>query len=246
MKKICLFLACLVLLFPCKTFAKNLPQSITLNTVGNPPLNTPEKSGFMDLVVSSALSKIGLKLNTVHLPAERGLKNANLGVEDGEMSRIAGLEKLYPNLIRVPEKLMDWEFVAFSAENIDLNNGWQSLSGYTVAYINGWKIFENNTRSLYVTKVKNVNFLFKLLQKKRADIILYEKWGGLLMRNKLNASTITLDQPPLAKKPMYIYLHKKHKDLVAPLAKALREMKQDGSYKKIETEILIPLLGSFK
>jgi len=239
-------LACLFLLLPYKTFANNLPQFITLNTVGNPPLNTPQKTGFLDLVVESALTKIGIKLSTVHLPAERGLKNANLGLEDGEMSRIAGLDVLYPNLIRVPEKLMDWEFVGFSTKSIKMNDGWQSLTGYTVAYINGWKILEEHTRNLFVTKVKNVDLLFKLLQKNRADIILYEKWGGLLMRNNLRASTIMLDQPPIAKKPVYIYLHKKHKALVAPLAKALREMKQDGSYKNIESKLLTPLLGRLK
>ena len=214
---------------------------VTLNTTGKPPLNTKEKTGFMDVVASEAFKRIGISLRTVQLPAERGLKNANLGIEDGEMSRIAGLEKLYPNLIAVPEKIMDWHFVGFSLNPISLAHGWSDLKPYTVSFINGWKILETNTTAMTVTKVRNSEQLFKLLTNKRIDVILYERWGGLLMRKNLSENQIRLLEPPLAIKPMYIYLHKKHHLLIEPLAKALKDMKNDGSYVRITNELLTPL-----
>jgi len=39
--------------------------------------------------------------------------------------------------------------------------------------------------------------------------------------------------PPLAVQEMFIYLNKKYSNLVEPLARALAEMKKDGSYERI-------------
>lgn len=222
---------CLLILFLLISMPLRAETALTLNTTGNPPLNTPEQSGFMDLVTKQALARIGYQLKTVQLPAERGLINANAGIEDGEMSRIAGLERIYSNLIRVPEKIMDWEFVVFSKKVIDLHNGWHDLAQQQVAFINGWKIFEKNTPdSSFVTKVREPEQLFKLLRKNRTDYLLYERWGGLALAAKLQMDDVLINDPPLAVREMFIYLHKKHIDLVPKLARTLREMKQDGSY----------------
>ncbi len=217
-------------------------NEITLNTTGKPPLNAPDLNGFMDLVSKEAFKRIGYTLKTIQLPAERGLKNVNAGIEDGEMSRIKGLDKLYPNLIRVPEKIMNWQFVAFSQSPINLQKGWKSLENNSVGFINGWKILEKNVPAKAdITKVRTPNQLFTILHKKRVDIILYERWGGLLHIRNHNQKNVILLSPPLAEKQMFIYLHKKHKKLVPLLAKALKQMKADGTYNKIFTKILKPL-----
>ena len=218
-------------------------KEITLNTTGVPPLNTPQLTGFMDLVSKEAFNRIGYILKTVKLPAERGLKNVNRGIEDGEMSRIKGLDKTYTNLIRVPEKIMDWEFVAFSQNDIKISSQWTSLSSYAVAFINGWKILENNVpKQTDITKVKNHQQLFSTLIKNRADLVLYERWGGLLLISKNpKLKSIKLHKPPLAKKEMFIYLHKKHKNIVNKLRNSLSSMKRDGTYNSIVQKILKPL-----
>ncbi len=215
---------------------------LTLNTATTAPLSTPQLTGFLDQVVKEALARNGYTLKTTQLPAERALKNVNAGIEDGEMLRIKGMEKLYPNLIRVPEKVIDVEFVAFGLHNINLNNGWFSLTPYSISFINGWKIYEKNVpKQAEITKVRTVKQLFFMLLKKRADIILYERWGGLLYLKNKHLNTIKMELPPLAKKEMFIYLHKKHKLLVPKLAATLRQMKLDGSYQHIFNKILAPL-----
>ena len=83
------------------------------------------------------------------------MKYANLGIEDGEMSRVGGLESIYPDLIVVPEKFMDWEFVAFSISPIELIDGWTSLKPFTIAFINGWKILEKNRQKKQKKNDKN-------------------------------------------------------------------------------------------
>lgn len=218
-------------------------NEITLNTTGEAPLNTPQLNGFMDLVAKEAFRRLGYSLKTIKLPAERGLKNVNAGIDDGEMSRIKGLDKIYTNLIRVPEKIMDWEFIAFSHNDVTLDRGWSGLSQYSVTFINGWKILESNVpKQAEVTKVKNHHQLFSILDKRRTDIIIYERWGGLLHISKNpKLKSIKLHYPPLAKKEMFIYLHKKHKNLIPKLQQSLVKMKQDGSYTLLMQKILKPL-----
>ena len=217
--------------------------SLTLNTAGQSPLNTIQQTGFLDLVTKDAMRRIGITLKSIHLPAERGLKNANAGIEDGEMSRISGLSKFYPNLIQVPEPIMQWEFVVFSKKKLDLSNGWDSLNSYNIGFVNGWKIIEGSVPKLAIsTRVRNIEQLFTLLEKDRVDLIIYERWAGLQYIKEHGLNSIKLQSPVLAKRDMYIYLHKKHAKLVPLLSQSLKTIKQDGSYEKYVQQVLTPLI----
>ena len=181
---------------------------IKLNIVGQQPLNTSEQMGFKDEVSREAFRRIGYELHTVRLPAERGLKNSNQGLISGEMSRVKGIDKKYTNLIRVPEKIMDWEFVAFSYKPTSLTGGWNDLSGKAVSHINGWKILEKNIPSTAeITKTGNADSLFNLLRRKRTDFAIYERWGGRYLLNKMSMGEVGVCKTPLAIKEMFIYLN---------------------------------------
>ena len=210
-------------------------QTLVINVTGDEPLNTADHKGFLDLVGLEMFRRIGRKVDLVRLPAERALINVNAGLQDGEMSRIKGLEKKYPNLIRVPETVMTWEFVAFSKNNIRPIKSWVSLKGYTVGIINGWKILEANVpMDVEVIKVRDAGRLFNLLFRKRVDVIIYEKWAGLSKLKKTGKdkgrNRFIMHKPALVKRLMYVYLNKKHDKLIAPLEKALQKLKADGSY----------------
>ncbi len=218
------------------------PPTLVINAVGQPPLNTKTHDGFMDEVAREALKRIGYQLEVEQLPAERGLRNANNGLIDGEMGRIKGLDNIYHDLIRVPEKIMNWEFCIFSEKPIDLQKGWASLEEKNVAFINGWKILEKNVpKSATITKTRNSQQLFSLLKRNRTDFIIYERWGGNAVVKELQLDEIKLQRPFLASREMFIYLHKKHKALVPRLASALVEMKKDGSYDRLIKRHLITL-----
>ena len=116
-------------------------------------------------------------------------------------------------------------------------------SKFSLTFINGWKILENNIpKQTEITKVKNHQQLFSILDKQRTDIIIYERWGGLLhMSKNPQLKSIKIHYPPLAKKEMFIYLHKKNKNLVPKIHQSLLNMKQDGSYNMLMKKILKPL-----
>lgn len=206
----------------------------------SPPLVATDYSpGFIESLVTEAFARLGIEFEVINLPAERALVNANRGIEDGNLLRIAGLEKYYPNLMRVPEKLMDTEFVGYSMKDIPAGEGWQRLQCCTAAYVTGWKIFENNTRSAAaVSVVGEPTQLFRLIKEGRVDVGLYEKWQGILLARKVGLKNYHVLEPPFTTKEQFMYLHKKHAALVPEVARVLREMKQDGTYQKIFDQTL--------
>lgn len=210
---------------------------LVLNDVNGPPFTTPAGDGFLDRIARQAFARSGVELRLVTLPPERGLLNANAGIDDGDLTRIAGLEKDYPNLIRVPEKLLDWNFSAFSRRKDLAVDGWKSLLAYNVGHIRGWKIAEANLASAAgVVVVENERQLFDVLRRDRVDVVVYslEMGAEYLRANRLH--DIYLLSPPVATREMFVYLNVKHAPLAPKIAEALRALKADGSYARAYRE----------
>lgn len=208
--------------------------TLFLNDTNEPPFTTKAGDGFLDIVAGEAFRRAGLRLKLVKLPAERGIINANAGIEDGDFSRIAGLEKIYPNLIRVPEKLTEWHFVAFTRQANLRNANWTMLRPLSVGHIKGWKIFEQNLQlATQVTTVDEPEQLFSMLDKNRIDVALYEQWMGNALIKKMHLQGIHVVEPPLSAREMFIYLNRRHADKVPAIAAALRAIKAEGMYTKV-------------
>ena len=209
-------------------------EKIYLNSGIRDPFTTRNKDGFVDLVVKEAFARIGVEAEVVvYQNASKSLSNANAGVDDGAALRIKGTNKKFTNLVMVPEKLMDNDFVAYYwGINIKIDD-WESLNKYKVAYIDGWQIFEDNTKGHpALSAVENPQMLFDELSQLKVDIILYERWQGLWRARELGLD-LTANEPPLASMEMYMYLNIKHEDKVEAVAKSLADMKKDGTYEKI-------------
>ncbi len=220
-------------------------ETLSFGTASRAPIVTPEGTGFVDLVAKEALRRIGKKIAVTNLPAERSLINANKGIEDGDLQRVGGLSKKYPNLIQVGEPFRTAEFSVFTKQENFTPKGWKSLEPYNVGFLNGWKILEANVKNVKsITKVAGAGQLFALLENGRADVVIYAKWQGIHMIRKLGLKGIRILEPPLVKKPMFMYLHKKYKDLAPKIAAALRDMKSDGTYQDLYDKVLSVLVAS--
>jgi len=231
------------LLFSTPTFS----QTIVLNTAFGSPVSTDAQTGFADEVLGEAFRRIGYTLKTQRLPAERALINANQGIDDGDLLRVAGLQKKYTNLVQVPEKIMIIDMVLFSKNKPSfIVNGWESVASYSLAIITGWKIMEKNFGALgdqvEIIQTDNADQLFTLLAKNRVDFIAYSNWSGLGYLKDHNITNVTLLDPPLARPDLYTYLHKKHKKLIPGLTAAIREMKADGTFQAMFDRLLKPYL----
>ena len=232
---------CSVSLFlPVLCFAQALKLYINNPTAA--PYTTDRDDGLLDIVVSEAFRRVGLELVLIKVPAERALRNANEGIDDGDLSRIAGLEKVYPNLIRVPEHLFVMKFVAFSRFPGRRFDHWRSLEPYTIGLIRGWKILENGTQGFpSVLTLDNAAQLFRMLRKGRLDVALYSQALGLHIIQQQGWTDVFPAAKPLATRRMYLYLHKKHRRRVPRIAAALADIKREGLYDRLYQEKIAAL-----
>ena len=203
--------------------------------------NTPMDRKALMQLSQEAFRRAGAEFKLVSLPSERSLKSADAGEVDGEGLRVAGLTAQYPNQVQVPERYVRISFVAFAKDaTINLDNGWESLKPYSVAFITGWKMFEANaTGARAVTKVDKPEQMFQMLDGGRVDLALYTRADGLALARGLGLPSIAPVWPALKDVDMYLYLHKKHEALVPRLVQALKAMKTDGSYNRILSGIYV-------
>jgi polar amino acid transport system substrate-binding protein len=229
--------------FLCRGDDGGAPQPLALTTSMTSPLSKEDQTGFYDQILIEAFRRVKQPVKITHLPTERSITNANLGISDGEFPRISGLDRLYPNLIKVPEKIVDFEFVAFTwRDDIKLKD-WSSCKPYNVAIVRGWKILETNLADVKsLVKVKNQQLLFALLAKHRIDIVVYSRLEGYEMIKKLDLKSVKVIEPPLAKRAMFLYLNKKHQQLIPEIEKQLKSIKDDGTYDRILKKTLAPYL----
>lgn len=240
----------LILLMVLASLTRNIPaianqDQYTLNTSAGAPYATKNRSGFQDLIVAEVFRRLGLKGQVERYDASaRALINANNNIDHGVAMRIKGLDKKFPNLIRVEERLIENDFVAYS-KNLDFStNDWTSLKPYRATYIHGWAIFERNLPTeMSIHAVKKPRQMFEMLTKDRVDVVLYERWQGL-QRAKETGLKVKIHQPSLASVDLYMYMHKNHAHLVPKMAEALRDMKTDGTYQAIFDRTLTALFLS--
>jgi len=220
--------------------AAKLPVLI-LNDTNEAPFTAPDGSGFLDAVAGEAFRRVGVTLRLERLPAERALVNANAGIGDGDLTRIAGLDTLYPNLVRVPEKLVDYTFTAFS-KDVSFAASWETIRARPVGHIKGWKIYEQQfVGGDNVVQVEDAGQLFRLLDRNRIEVALYERWLGAALLWQMGIKDVRAVEPSLATREMFIYLHKRHAALVPKLVVALRAIKAEGLYQRLYNEKVLSL-----
>lgn len=214
-------------------------EPLRLNSGVGAPYFLPGKQGFLDLLVPEVFRRIGVEAEAVRYAAsERAMINANNGIDDGVAMRIKGLDREYPNLVRIDEKVIDNEFVGYASRAQFATTGFDTLRKHHVAYIIGWKVFEAVLPpGDSVTLAKDAEQLFSLLEHDRADVILFERWQGAYILRERGIKAHLL-WPPLVSTEMFMYLHSKHAHLAEPAARALRAMKADGTYHRIAVQTL--------
>jgi len=229
------------LLLPLSHARAVAPQLVLATGTREPLISAPGLPGFVEEVVRAALERIGIELVVVPLPIERALVNADAGIEDGDLFRAAGFETEYPNLVRVPQPLLEQEFVAL-ALRADVQVGrWDDLARYNVGYLTGQKIIERQLEgAANATVVRDTLLLLGLLVQGRVDVIIHNREVALLAARRAGIALRVLE-PPLLRVPMYMYLHRRHHALVPRIAAALAQVRRDGTWQRLHDQILAPL-----
>lgn len=214
-------------------------ERLVLSSGMHEPWTNAEGTGFTNIFVAELFARLGLKAQVTFNPAAaRALQLADDGTDDGLAARIAGLEKDFPNLVRVPEPIFVNDFVAAAITPSAEVRRWDDLRPHSVAYILGWQVFDHNVPPVReLTHAKDSKQLMGLLKSGRAEFILHERWQAEWQAREQGVA-LAVQEPPLVSTPMYMYLHRRHADLVPRVAAELAAMKAQGRAKAIMAQAM--------
>lgn len=186
------------------------------------------------------LPKISISFEA--LPAERSLSLSEQGINDGDCCRIpAVVMGHYKNFIPVNESFMSVRFSAFEKKHLTTIKSFADMKPYTVGTVKGWKLAVKKLEKFKPAETHIVTTpeqLFKMLDQGRIDYAVMGYLSGLKSISSLKLKNIKAIIPPLAKKPLYLMLHKKHKNLVPRFNRVIVDMKNDGTIKRLYNKLL--------
>ncbi|XLZ68781.1 transporter substrate-binding domain-containing protein [Massilia sp. SR12] len=220
-----------------------LALAAVLPSVGSQPLRdinistlvgTDPATVIAEQIMREAYRRLGINLVLHRLPGERTLIQANEGKMDGELYRKLGMEREYPNLVIVPVPLQTYEIVIFSRGTSFVVNGWDSLRPYTLGFVRGIKIVQENTHGMKIEAVATMPQAFEKMMMGRTDLVLGNRSSGIAVIRALNLEGISVLEPPLASFPVYHYVHKRHEALVPELTRMLRQMQADKTIERLQ------------
>jgi len=197
-------------------------------------------------VVTDAYQRIGIEAVVRYYPGNRSVDTSNRGDADGELYRVAGMNKDYPNLLMVPVPIGKFDGMVFTKETEFDVNGWESLKPYKVGVRGGIRFSDEGTGSvegIYLETVSSNEQLFLMCESGRVDIIVIARLNGLKMQQKLKKPGIRPLEPPIQRYLLYHYLHKKNSHLIPKISAALQEMEKEGLIKRIRDQIITEMFG---
>lgn len=174
-----------------------------------------------------AYDMLGHKLTFTTYPSKRALKHSNAGVVDGEMLRVKGVERAYPNLIPIPVTICAVELVLLANESVELST-LEEIKNYHLGITMGYVHQENfaKTHNLDVTRVAHNDLLVELLYLKRVDLIFLTRPEAEAIVNKdKRFKVIEYHKEQI---DLIHYLHKKHQNLVPLVTETLKHLESAG------------------
>jgi polar amino acid transport system substrate-binding protein len=179
-------------------------------------------------ILREAYRKIGQDLSAAKMPRERAIVAADRGETDGDVMRIAGIDKLYPNLVQVPEPVTRFHIVAFTTGFSFKVDGWESLRPYSLCILRGMKAAEQPTEGMQRMFANSNDQAILMLRSGRCEVAVlgHEVWPDI---DRLQAGPLRAVEPPIVSIPLFHYVNRRHAELVPKLTEALQRMRADGT-----------------
>ncbi|MDF2446529.1 MAG: transporter substrate-binding protein [Moraxellaceae bacterium] len=189
------------------------------------------------LVMKEAYDAIGQPFVLVRYTVPSSLSAASRGAVDGALHRIAGIERLAPDLRRVLVPINMTEVMAMTARPEIQIGDWYSLTAFRIGVQRGFVLYERQTAGMDVIRLDRLDQLIAMLDRGRLDVVVADRLDLMAALRApayrdLPASLTQLDTAPL-----YHYLHKRHEALVPQLRVALEKMQRSGRIRAIRMDV---------
>ena len=212
--------------------AGQLPAAVQLAHPENEAL-----SGASYVILKEAYRRLGIDAEQVTLPGERALQMVNSGQYFGDVMHGAGMELIYPNLVRVPVPLLDIDVRVFTYGHTLAIADWAGLKPYRVCIRRGIKMVERATAGMdNVLAVSQYEFIFNMLKMGHCEVAVLPR-SAWLEAQRLQINGLREQDTPLQLWPSYHYVYKSHAELVPALSAQLRKMRESGDMARAEADL---------
>jgi polar amino acid transport system substrate-binding protein len=200
-----------------------------------------EKNTKIFRIGEAVLKTIGKKIDVSFELKVFPIKRADLYIDSGkiagDLGRVIEYGYSFPNLIRVEEPIASFPYYVYSKRYDIKVNGWASLKPYKVVYVSGTTYIKSNLTPIHYNlyPIRNVKQAIKFLSIGRADIYISNPLAiaEFIKSGELNRLGIKALEPPISVLCLYTYFHPKHQQIEKRYNQALKQIKKDGTYKRI-------------
>lgn len=194
------------------------------------------------LVIEEAFQRNGLKTTFQTVPAKRALEMVEIGEADGDLMRVDKLK--HKNYLRIEEPIYHASWAVYTLRKKISFKTWNDLKtgNYIVGHHDGSlrpkHMIEN---VLKIDKKKRVlftaNFMngFKMLMEDRFDVLVIGSVNAIILlkeKNFLNEGVRFAGT--VEKFYLHSFLSVRHADLEPKISKTIREMKADGTFRRLQ------------
>ncbi len=190
-------------------------------------------------IIEQVYSKVGQDVEFVVYPSQRGLVMANGGENDGDVARVEGIEKKFPNLRTISSPILIIKCYAYGLNSDIKIDKWADLEGYRVGIIHGIQYMVEGTKDMSPTVFNNFETMFLLMIEGRIDVVISSELQEQYTLSKTfpNQQVFILGEP-LYDAPLYHVLNTKHDALASDLNNMILDMKASGEYDAVYNRVL--------
>lgn len=182
-------------------------------------------------VLGEAYRRLGVSLKFKTLPAQRALLLTRTGHIDGEIQRQGGLERLAPELLRVPLAITHRVTQTFARQS--LNPESSSMRQWRYTQLRGtlapWRKHFH-----HIQVVSDVKQIWQMLALGRADMTVSGRINAMLFMRQMNIHNVQALESTRQITPLFHYLHPRHRALSKKLHRVLQTMARSGTLHRLQ------------
>lgn len=193
-------------------------------------------------VLSTAYQHLNISVTFKLIDRDLALQQANSAKSDGEIARIATIDRHYPNLVKVPTPITSIELIVISKEGAPPIDSFEALSKHTFGLLHGSKLMERRSHAPQKALYHSYDALFKALKNDTITYILIQKKTAINYIKLHHIKNIQMASKTLANIELYHWINKKNAALVPLISAELNRMQNNGEIRYLQQKFLLNLL----
>lgn len=193
-------------------------------------------STYLQEIAREALKPYSIEVEVLKMPGSRVIYQVNNGHMDGDLSRVANFKSITNHdtsnylLVNEPVVLVEIVGITLAKKTLPQPLTWDTLNQNSVAFLRGSKTIRKHLLDKNrVAVVGNLQALQLVATNRVGSAVMFAPVAKhLLAKSPDFSEKLLIHQPAITSFHLYIYLNKKHSQLVPNLESSLRQLRENG------------------